>query len=176
MLEAAACHGQAAEAVGAGLDVADIEQTVGGEGRMQHHVADARLLAPVLRGGAVSEEEDVGEAGHRLLQQDALAHDAQAAGPFGDQHVAVWREGHREGMDEAVHKGFNAEVVQRGTDHGGRCRLARRARADSHEQSRHDEEQASSHERNLDVISCRWQTTWIARARTSRPPTAPASP
>ena len=81
---------------------------------MQHHVADACLLAPILRGGAVAEEENVRQAGHRLLQQHALAHDAQAAGPFGDQHVAVGREGHREGMDEAVHEGLDPEVVQRG--------------------------------------------------------------
>jgi len=123
VLEAASRHGEVAEAVGAGLDIADVEQPVGGKGRMQHHVADTRLLAAVLRGGAVAEEEDVGQASHRLLQQHALANDTQATRPLGDEHVAVWREGHREGMDEAIDEDLDAEVVQRGTD-DRRCRGA----------------------------------------------------
>ena len=112
VLEAPARDGEVAEPVLAGLDVAQVEPPVRREAGVQDDVAQPRLLAAVLRRRALAQREDGREAGDRLRQQRPLADDAEAAGAFGDEQVALGREGHREGVHQLGDDGFDAEVVQ----------------------------------------------------------------
>ncbi len=74
------------------LGVAEVDQLVGGEVGVQHHVHVA------VDGARFTRDADVprrGRAGHRRGIELAVAHDAQAPGPLGHEHRAVGEPRHR---------------------------------------------------------------------------------
>ena len=111
---------------------------------MEHHVAHPRLLPSVLRHAAAAQGQHLGQPGDRLGQQQALADDAEAARPLGDQEIAVGRERHRERVHEPGNDGFDPEVVKGGLDKGcgGRLRAGRGQRRE--DEDRRDERQGST--------------------------------
>ena len=117
--EAPPGHGDVAQGVGAGPGVAQVEEAVLGEVGVEDHVPHPRLLPTVHALRAVAQEEDVGEAPYRLVQEDAVADDPETTGSLGDEHVPLRREGHGEGVDQAVHVLHDAEVVEGRLDDAG---------------------------------------------------------
>ena len=132
-----------------GFHVAQVDQPIGCELRVQHHVTQSRLLAAILRHCAATEREDRRQSADGGFEKHPLAHDAKPAGPLGDQHVALWGERHGMRMHETVHKRLDPEIVMRRPHDGSRWRLlasdAVRTEADEQRRSRDNTEHVRSH-------------------------------
>ena len=105
-----------AQRVGPRLHVAQIEEPVRLEVGVQDRVAQSGLLEARHGTGAAPERPDRWQSLHRVGEQDAVADDAEPAGPLGHEEVALGRERHGERAHEAVRDLFDPEVVQRGPD------------------------------------------------------------
>ena len=98
--EAAARHGGVVHAAVARLGVAPVDQLIGGERRVDGDVEQAALAARVHRR----------QTGHRLGHLLAVgAHDAQPAGPLGDEHLAVGQEREAPRVDQPFGDGLDVE-------------------------------------------------------------------
>ena len=116
VLEPAAGDRDRAQRIGPRLHVAQIEQPVRREIRVQDRVAQPGLLEAGHGTGAAPERPDRRQALHGIREQDAVADDAEPAGTFRHEEVALGREGHRERAHEAAGYFLDPEVVERGQD------------------------------------------------------------
>ena len=116
VLEPAAGDRDRAQRIGTRLHVAQIEQPVRREVRVQDRVAQPGLLEAGHGTGAAPERPDRRQTLHGIREQDAVADDAEPAGTFRHEEVALGREGHRERAHEAAGYFLDPEVVERGRD------------------------------------------------------------
>ena len=127
-----------------GLGVGEVDQPIVGEPRMERDVHEA----------AVAVRPHAGHAGDRRRIEDAVADDADPAGPFGDQHAPVRQEGDGPRVRETPGDDAHADLVLFGGIEHKRPRAQRRdGHADLGLLSAADREHADQHERDRDPAS-----------------------
>ena len=116
--ESAARDRDVPQRIGPGPGVAEVEKTVRGEVRMKDDIAQAGLLESVHGSRPAPKGAYLGQSVHGIGQQLSVSDDAESARTLRYQQIALRREGHGKGADQAIGDFLDTEVVEGGLHDG----------------------------------------------------------